>query len=96
MTLDTKVAQMKEAGLVGMEVHYTMYSEETVERLLAVAKRHDLIHCGGSDYHALGNAGEVEPGLPGPPIGFGGAVVSGLTQAGQESVAPILIPAHVS
>ena len=30
--LDTKVAQMKEAGLVGMEVHYTMYSEETVER----------------------------------------------------------------
>ena len=66
--LDTKVAQMKEAGLVGMEVHYTMYSEETVERLLAVAKRHDLIPCGGSDYHALGNAGEVEPGLPGPPM----------------------------
>ena len=66
--LDTKVAQLKEVGLVGMEVHYAMYSEETIERLLDVANRHGLIPCGGSDYHALGNTGEQEPGLLGPPI----------------------------
>ena len=66
--LDTKVAQLKEAGLVGMEVHYSMYSEETIERLLGVARRHGLIPCGGSDYHGLGNTGEIEPGLLGPPM----------------------------
>ena len=66
--LDTKVAQLKEAGLVGMEVHYAMYSEETIQRLLEVANRHGLIPCGGSDYHGLGNAGEQEPGLLGPPM----------------------------
>ena len=66
--LDSKVAQLKEAGLVGMEVHYSMYTEETIERLAAVAKRHGLIPCGGSDYHGLGNTGEIEPGLLGPPM----------------------------
>jgi len=66
--LDTKVAQLKEAGLVGMEVHYAMYSEETIQRLLELANRHGLIPCGGSDYHGLGNTGEQEPGLLGPPM----------------------------
>lgn len=66
--LDTKVGQLKEAGLVGMEVHYAMYSEETIQRLLEVANRHGLIPCGGSDYHGLGNTGEQEPGLLGPPM----------------------------
>lgn len=66
--LDTKVAQLKEAGLVGMEVHYAMYTEETIQRLLEVANRHGLIPCGGSDYHGLGNTGEQEPGLLGPPM----------------------------
>ena len=59
---------MKEAGLVGMEVHYAMYSEETIQRLLEVANRHGLIPCGGSDYHGLGNTGEQEPGILGPPM----------------------------
>ena len=66
--LDTKVAHLKEAGLVGMEVHYAMYSEETIQRLQEVAIRHGLIPCGGSDYHGLGNTGEQEPGLLGPPM----------------------------
>lgn len=66
--LDTKVAELKEAGLVGMEVHYAMYPPETISRLLDVARRHELIPCGGSDYHGLGNTGEPEPGLLGPPM----------------------------
>ena len=66
--LDDKVEQLKAAGLVGMEVHYAMYPPETVARLLDVAQRHDLIPCGGSDYHGLGNTGEPVPGILGPPI----------------------------
>jgi predicted metal-dependent phosphoesterase TrpH len=66
--LDDKVAELKAAGLVGMEVHYAMYTPETIGRLLDVAQRHDLIPCGGSDYHGLGNTGEQLPGLLGPPM----------------------------
>jgi predicted metal-dependent phosphoesterase TrpH len=66
--LDDKVTELKAAGLVGMEVHYAMYTPETIERLLDVAQRHDLIPCGGSDYHGLGNTGELLPGLLGPPM----------------------------
>ena len=66
--LDTKVAELKEAGLVGMEVHYAMYEPDTIARLLDVAERHDLIPCGGSDYHGLGNTGELLPGFLGPPM----------------------------
>ena len=66
--LDTKLVELKEAGLVGMEVHYAQYHPETIEYLVGVARRHDLIPCGGSDYHGLGNTGEQEPGLLGPPM----------------------------
>lgn len=66
--LDDKVAELKAAGLKGMEVHYAMYSPETVEHLAAVAERHGLIPCGGSDYHCLGNTGELLPGTLGPPM----------------------------
>ena len=65
--LDAKVAELKEAGLVGMEVHYAQYSPDTVDYLLGIAKNHDLIPCGGSDYHGLGNSGEPLPGTLGPP-----------------------------
>ncbi len=66
--LDTKLAELKEAGLVGMEVHYAQYYPETIANLAEVANRHGLIPCGGSDYHGLGNTGEMEPGLLGPPM----------------------------
>ena len=66
--LDQKCAELEAAGLVGMEVHYQMYTPDTVARLLDVAKRHGLIPCGGSDYHGLGNTGEQLPGLLGPPM----------------------------
>ncbi len=60
--------ELKEAGLVGMEVHYKDYSSDQVARLAALADRLDLIPCGGTDYHALGNPGEPEPGAAGPPL----------------------------
>ncbi len=66
--LDAKVAELKDAGLVGMEVHYAQYSPDTVDYLLSIARNHDLIPCGGSDYHGLGNSGEPLPGTLGPPM----------------------------
>ena len=66
--LDDKVAELKAAGLKGMEVHYAMYSTETVSYLASVAQRHGMIPCGGSDYHFLGNTGELLPGTLGPPM----------------------------
>ena len=66
--LDSKVAQLKAVGLMGIEVHYAMYPPETIQRLADVARRHGLIPCGGSDYHGLGNTGEPLPGTMGPPM----------------------------
>ena len=62
------LAELKEAGLVGMEVHYKDYSQEEVTRLAGIAEELGLIPCGGTDYHALGNPGEPEPGAAGPPM----------------------------
>lgn len=59
--------QLKEAGLVGMEVYYGGYSEKEVESLARLAADLDLVACGGSDYHASGNPDEPEPGSAGPP-----------------------------
>jgi hypothetical protein len=51
-----------------MEVYYGDLPPEEVGTLLALARLHGLIACGGSDYHANGHAGEVEPGSVGPPL----------------------------
>ncbi|MDE2787975.1 MAG: PHP domain-containing protein [Chloroflexota bacterium] len=62
------VEELKAAGLHGMEVHYAMYDEATVDWLADVARAYDLIPCGGSDYHHSGNSREPLPGVNGPPL----------------------------
>ena len=66
--LDDVIEELKSYGIVGMEVHYAEYSGDTRSQLASVAERYDLIPCGGSDYHALGNPNEQLPGTLGPPI----------------------------
>jgi len=66
--IDDRLRKLKAAGLVGMEVHYAGYRPETIQYLAEVAARHGLIPCGGSDYHGLGNTGELLPGTLGPPL----------------------------
>lgn len=56
------LSELKDAGLVGMEVHYKMYDPPAVERLLTAAHKFDLIPLGGSDYHGLYGADEPLPG----------------------------------
>jgi len=61
-TLDAVLPDLVSAGLVGMEVFYRDYNEETVARLADTAKRFGILPLGGSDYHALKNPGERSPG----------------------------------
>ena len=66
--LEQILPKLKAAGLVGMEAHYKDYTIEEIDYLLSLCQTYDLIPCGGSDYHALETADEVEPGLVGPPM----------------------------
>ena len=65
--LEAGISSLKQAGLLGMEVYYAKYDDDTVRHLARLAKEYDLIPCGGSDYHGLGNSDECLPGAMGPP-----------------------------
>ena len=65
--MEPVIAELKAVGLLGMEVFYAQYSPETIQELIVLAAKYDLIPCGGSDYHGLGNTGEPLPGTMGPP-----------------------------
>ena len=57
-SLEEFIPLAKNAGLVGFEVYYPKFSNDEMEYLLALAKKHDLIASGGSDYH-----GEIKQGI---------------------------------
>jgi predicted metal-dependent phosphoesterase TrpH len=61
-SFDDVVPELVAAGLAGMEVYYKNYDPETVQTLAAKAAKYGLLPLGGSDYHALNNPGEREPG----------------------------------
>ena len=66
--MEAGIANLAGAGLVGMEVHYAKYREDTIRQLARLAREYNLIPCGGSDYHGLGNSDECLPGENGPPM----------------------------
>ena len=66
--LKPALLELKEAGLVGMEVYYKDYSPGLIMELENIATELELIPCGGTDYHASGNPGEPLPGFVGPPM----------------------------
>jgi 3',5'-nucleoside bisphosphate phosphatase len=53
--------ELRDAGLVGMEVYYGPYAPEEVQELKAFADKYHLIATGGSDYHG--------PGIHPTPLG---------------------------
>jgi hypothetical protein len=61
------VSRLAAGGLAGLEVYAEKYGMEERERYQAMARIYGLVECGGSDYHAFGNEGEVMPGVSGPP-----------------------------
>lgn len=58
----TVLPELAASGLAGMEVYYRDYSPELVETLARQATELGILPLGGSDYHALNNPGEREPG----------------------------------
>ncbi len=51
------VAELKEAGLVGLEAYYAGFSPEESRYLASLARHYGLITTGGSDYHGLDDVG---------------------------------------
>ncbi len=56
---ETLVAELKAAGLVGLEVYYNSYTADEINRLVNLANKYDLIASGGSDYHGLDASNET-------------------------------------
>jgi predicted metal-dependent phosphoesterase TrpH len=59
---------LRSLGIAGMEVHYAEFTPEQRANLARLAVQHQLLPCGGSDYHALGTPTEHMPGTAGPPV----------------------------
>ena len=47
------IVELKAAGLVGIEAYYDNYTADEASRLVSLARGHNLIATGGSDYHGL-------------------------------------------
>ena len=62
------IKELKGNGLAGMECYYNGYSSEAVKMLLGWADNYGLIPTGGTDYHGLNTANEVEIGTVEVPM----------------------------
>ncbi|MCZ6539987.1 MAG: PHP domain-containing protein [Chloroflexi bacterium] len=73
------VKQLVEAGLAGIEVYAEKYASQRRDGYLDIATRHNLVPCGGTDYHALGTENEAIPGSNGPPPDTGSRLLARAT-----------------
>ena len=78
--LTAHLPELKAAGLLGLEVYYAKFPPEKIAHLQDLATQYDLIPCGGSDFHGLGNTDEALPGSMGPPL----STVERLEEAAQK------------
>lgn len=65
--LDEMLPSLVAEGLGGIEVFAEKYGAEHQERYRELARQHNLVESGGTDYHGFGNRNEVNPGTSGPP-----------------------------
>ena len=65
---ETLIAELKAAGLVGIEAYYDGYTADETSRLVSLAERYGLIATGGSDYHGLKTASETALGSVDVPM----------------------------
>ena len=63
------ISEMEADGLIGIEVYYNGYTADEISRLVSLADRHGLLTTGGSDYHGLGEIGEMMMGGVDVPMG---------------------------
>lgn len=62
------IKELKEAGLVGMEVYYDNYSPDERKTLSKLARKYSLVAAGGSDYHGIDDAVETLLGESETPV----------------------------
>jgi len=53
------IAELKAAGLVGIETYYNGYTADEISGLVSLADKYNLIATGGSDYHGLDATNET-------------------------------------
>lgn len=61
LPVEESLPQLVEAGLAGLEAYYPNYPADLTAFVLELARRHELIVTGGSDFHG--------PGVAGAPLG---------------------------
>lgn len=59
---ETLIAELKGTGLVGIEVYYKDYTADQIRYLNQLARKHQLLATGGTDYHGLDANTEVMMG----------------------------------
>ena len=59
---ESMIAELKQAGLVGIEAYYKDYNQTEVRTLVGLARRYGLLTTGGTDYHGLDANSEVPMG----------------------------------
>lgn len=69
--LETLVAELKEAGLMGLEAIYSTYNAGEERQMRNLARKYNLLISGGSDFH-----GDNKPGLD-LAKGYGRLIVNG-------------------
>ncbi|NLL89587.1 MAG: PHP domain-containing protein [Dehalococcoidales bacterium] len=62
------IKELKQAGLVGIEVYYNNYSADERKTLAKLAAKYEFIAVGGSDYHGIDEAVETMIGESETPI----------------------------
>ena len=60
--LRTLLRQLKEAGMGGIEVHYSTHTPSQTTEYLDLAKQCDLLVTGGSDFHGITKP-DIEVGI---------------------------------
>jgi predicted metal-dependent phosphoesterase TrpH len=82
--LFARVAELKDAGICGIEAYYPTHSKEQTAVFLRIAEALDLIVTAGTDFHGRAKPG-IELGcmLNGKPAPY--SIVEGLKQAAQRA-----------
>jgi predicted metal-dependent phosphoesterase TrpH len=60
--LESLIVELQKSGLIGIEVYYSGYTTNRIDYLASLAKKYNLIACGGSDYHGLQDNMEIPLG----------------------------------
>lgn len=60
--LESVLPRLVDAGLDGIETYYGRYTQDTIARIEALARKYGLLRTGGSDYHGLGEGSHADLG----------------------------------